>query len=31
VARVPVGNFPQRERVATAPEAVIGNLSPAIG
>ena len=31
VARVPVGTFPQRERVATVPGAVIGNLSPAAG
>jgi YVTN family beta-propeller protein len=31
VARVPVGTFPQRERVATVPQAVIDNLSPAVG
>ena len=31
VARVPVGSFPQRERVATVPQAVIGNLSSAAG
>ena len=31
VARVPVGSFPQRERVATVPQAVIDNLSSAIG
>lgn len=31
VARVTVGTFPQRERVATVPQAVIGNLSPAAG
>lgn len=31
VARVPVGAFPQRERVATVPQAVIDNLSSAVG
>ena len=31
VARVPVGNFPQRERVATVPDSVITALSPSIG
>ena len=31
VARVPVGVFPQRERVATVPQAVIGGLSSAAG
>lgn len=31
VARVTVGSFPQRERVATVPQAVIGNLSSAAG
>lgn len=30
-ARVPVGNFPQRERTATVPQAVITGLSSAIG
>ena len=31
VARIPVGNFPQRERTATVPESVIAGLSSAIG
>jgi YVTN family beta-propeller protein len=31
VARVPVGAFPQRERVATVPQAVIDNLSSTVG
>lgn len=31
VARVPVGNFPQRERTATVPESVIEGLSPSDG
>jgi YVTN family beta-propeller protein len=31
VARVPVGNFPQRERVADVPDSVITALSPSIG
>lgn len=31
VARVPVGSFPQRERVATVPQAVIDSLSSAVG
>ena len=31
VARVPVGNFPQRERLAQVPEAVIAGLSPSAG
>jgi DNA-binding beta-propeller fold protein YncE len=31
VARIPVGNFPQRERVATVPDSVITALSPSIG
>jgi YVTN family beta-propeller protein len=31
VARVPVGNFPQRERTATVPESVIAGLSPSDG
>lgn len=31
VARVPVGAFPQRERVATVPQAVIDGLSSAVG
>ncbi len=29
VARVPVGTFPPRERVAAVPQAVIASLSPA--
>jgi YVTN family beta-propeller protein len=29
VARVPVGNFPQRERTATVPQTVINGLTPA--
>ena len=28
---VPVGAFPQRERLATVPDSVITNLSPAVG
>jgi len=31
VARVPVGNFPQRERVTQVPDSVIAALSPSIG
>jgi YVTN family beta-propeller protein len=31
VAVVPVGGFPQRERLATVPDNVITNLSPAVG
>jgi DNA-binding beta-propeller fold protein YncE len=31
VARVAVGNFPQRERVYQVPDAVISGLSPAVG
>ena len=31
VARVPVGSFPQRERLASVPPSVISNLSPAAG
>jgi len=31
VARIPVGDFPQRERNATVPAAVISALSSAIG
>jgi DNA-binding beta-propeller fold protein YncE len=31
VARVPVGNFPQREKVANVPDSVIAALSPSIG
>jgi DNA-binding beta-propeller fold protein YncE len=31
VARVPVGNFPQRERLAEIPQAVLAGLSPAAG
>lgn len=31
VARIPVGNFPQRERTATVPESVIAGLSPSDG
>jgi DNA-binding beta-propeller fold protein YncE len=31
VARIPVGNFPQRERVAQVPDAAIAALAPAIG
>jgi DNA-binding beta-propeller fold protein YncE len=31
VARVPVGNFPQRERLAEVPQAVLAGLAPAAG
>jgi len=31
VARIPVGNFPQRERTATVPQSVIDGLSPSDG
>jgi DNA-binding beta-propeller fold protein YncE len=31
VAVVPVGAFPQRERLATVPDSVIANLSPTVG